>query len=233
MSGVGLLTGPARLYREAAPFRRRFAFALAVSLALHAAAVFGVRAGLGAGSSGGGTVVLKARLVDATDPAATALAPAEPVTSAPDSPVVRPRETQPARADGENKAPRRPSASGALPLNFIQAGYYYLASKVHKPPAAIGDIDFQYPEDSPLRDGMVQARVLINARGSVDDVIVEVSDPAGVFDAAAIKALLTGRFSPGLLHGIPVPTQIEVEVRYKDPGSSTMPGVSIAVKKNN
>ena len=227
-----------RLYREAAPFRRRFAFALAVSLALHAAAVFGVRAGLGTGNTGSGTFVINARLVslqDIADPATLADASLPSVeTAASDNTVARPRDAQaPAKVEGENKARRQASAAGALPLNFIQAGYYYLASKVHQPPVAIGDIDFQYSENSPLRDGMVQARVLINARGSVDDVIVEVSEPPGVFDAAAIKALLTGKFSSGLLHGLPVPTQIEVEVRYKDPGASALPGVNVSVKKNN
>lgn len=238
MDRAWLLALVPRPYREAAPYRRRFAFALAVSLALHAAAMFGLRAGLGAGSAGVGPVALNARLVPLQDMADTAApagaSPPGMETPASDGIAARPRDAQAlARGGGENRPPGRPGAPGALPFNFIQAGYYYLASKVHKPPAAIGDIDFQYPENSPLKDGMVQARVLINARGSVDDVIVEVSEPPGVFDAAAIKSLLTGKFSPGLLHGIPVPTQIAVEVRYMDPGSSTLPGVNIAVKNKN
>ena len=99
-------------------------------------------------------------------------------------------------------------------------------------PTAKGDIVFEYPEDSQLRDGIVQVRVLINAQGTVDDAIVEVADPPGVFDAAAVKALLRAKFSPGSLHGIAVASQLIVEVIYKDPGSSTLPGVNLSVKKN-
>jgi len=80
-----------------------------------------------------------------------------------------------------------------------------------------------------LRNGVVQARVLINARGGVDDAIVVAADPPGVFDAAAVKALLKARFSPGSLHGIAVASQLLVEIRYEDPGSSSLPGVSISV----
>lgn len=233
MATAGALTGPRSWLSEAAPTRRRFAFALALSLALHAVVVVGVRAGRGAGSpatSSPGSV-LTARLVPLEDAAAMPL-PAEstPVDA---TSAITAREAVAAPQPDAVRRPPRPSASGALPLDFIQTGYYYLVSKVHKPPVVQGDINFEYPDNSPLRVGVVQARVLINAKGSVDDAIIEAADPPGVFDAVAIRALLRAKYTPGLLHGIAVPTQLMVEVRYQDPGSNTVPGVNISVKNRN
>lgn len=230
MDRAGLLTGLARIYREAAPFRRRFAFALAASLALHATAIFGVRAGRGdaSGITGVHATTLNARLIlpdDASDRPQSVAATAE-------APVGEPARASAGSGSGNDGKPPRPAASGALPLDIARAGYYYLASRLQVAPTAKGDIVFEYPEDSQLRDGIVQVRVLINAQGTVDDAIVEVADPPGVFDAAAVKALLRAKFSPGSLHGIAVASQLIVEVIYKDPGSSTLPGVNLSVKKN-
>lgn len=232
MATAGALTGSRSWLSETAPTRRRFAFALALSLALHAAVVVGVRAGRGAGSPGervSAGNLLTARLVP-LEAAALQMTPEATPTDSPTRSVSE--SVAPAAADAARK-PRRPLASGTLPLDFIQAGYYYLASKVHKPPVLLGDIHFEYPDNSPLRNGIVQARVLVNARGSVDDAIIETADPPGVFDAVAIRALLAAKYSPGLLHGFAVPTQLMVEVRYLDPGSSTLPGVNISVKQRS
>ena len=96
----------------------------------------------------------------------------------------------------------------------MQTRQYYLASRVHRPPSILKRAEFVYPESIRVQEGAVVARVLINEQGGVDGVVVEVSTPAGIFDATAIEALLQWRFVPGLMHGKPVPTQIAMEVRF-------------------
>ena len=230
MDRAGLLTGLARIYREAAPFRRRFAFALAASLALHATAIFGVRAGRGdaSGITGVHATTLNARLILPSD---TSGPSPQSVTTVAEQATREPIRAS--TASGNDGKPPRPAASGALPLDIARVGYYYLASRLQVAPTAMGNLVFEYPEDSPLRDGIVQVRVLISAQGDVDDAIVEAAAPPGVFDAAAVKALLRAKFWPGSLHGIAVASQLIVEVIFKDPGSSTLPGVSLSVKKSN
>jgi hypothetical protein len=237
MTAARLPTGRSGGFNEAASFRRRFALALALSLALHTAAVFGLRAGRGAGADGSTPgphrVALLARLVAAADQGdETGRVSAESASAASEQALPAPRSTDQGTTAGSSGdgRPRRPAAAGALPLDLARVGYYYLASRLQVPPKALGDIPFEYPEDSPLRIGVVQARVLINVRGGVDDAIVEMADPPGVFDAAAVKALLKARFSPGSLHGIAVASQLLVEISYTDPGSSTLPGVGISVR---
>ena len=61
---------------------------------------------------------------------------------------------------------------------------------------------------------MVVLRVLISERGVVDNVAVVRAEPRGVFDQAAIDAFSKARFSPGLAAGMPVKSQITVEVQF-------------------
>lgn len=207
---------------------RRLLLAIAASIALHATAVATLRAGRGEGSGGGASAAtrLTARLV--TQPQAGLPSPPSSIVAAAEHAI----QDAPAsnRQAGRRDRPPRPAASGTLPLDIVRTGQYYLASRLQVPPRAIGDLLLEYPEDSPLRDGVVVARVLINARGGVDEAIIEAADPPGVFDSAAVRGLLRSRFSPGSLHGIAVASQLLLEVRYRDPGNSTLPGVSISEK---
>jgi len=104
-----------------------------------------------------------------------------------------------------------------MPLDLLRVRDYYLSSRLHKPPAALEPFRFDYPAESTVRDGRVMARILINERGGVDDVIIEKADPPGTFEANTVASLLRARFSPGELHRQPVPSQISVEVRYHNP----------------
>lgn len=232
---AGTLNGSGLRASTAAPTWRRFALALGVSIVFHAVAVFGLRAGIGAGAGPTGNVsMLTAHLVTKHDLGHDQgndirQAPAQVAAVSPDghSTVDRAAQVQPAESA---KGSTRPSGSGTLPFDYLRTGYYYPATHVHKPPSAVGDINFEYPPNSPIRDGMVFAKVLINARGGVDMVVVENAEPAGVFDDVAVRDLLNAKFSPGLMHGIPVPTQLLVEIRYKDPGGNFIPGTSISLK---
>ena len=48
----------------------------------------------------------------------------------------------------------------------------------------------------------------------VDDVAVVRAEPKGVFEQAALEAFRAARFSPGMVLGTPVKSQITVEVEF-------------------
>jgi protein TonB len=64
----------------------------------------------------------------------------------------------------------------------------------------------QYPRDAARTGvtGWVQLEVLVNADGSVRSARVVDAQPRGVFEAAAIAAVLRWKFKPKVLDGKPV-----------------------------
>ena len=74
-----------------------------------------------------------------------------------------------------------------------------------------------FPPRAAVRNGRVRVRVLINEHGVPDEVTVVRAEPEGVFDASAIAAFGQARYSPGLLKGVAVKSQLLLEVEYADP----------------
>ena len=62
--------------------------------------------------------------------------------------------------------------------------------------------------------GKVVLRVLVGVDGSVKDVVVEHSEPAGVFDAVTIDAARQWRFSPAIRDGAPAESWLRVPVNF-------------------
>lgn len=60
--------------------------------------------------------------------------------------------------------------------------------------------------------GRLKLRVYINAAGGIDAVDVLESDPPGVFEAAALKALLASKFLPAMIAGKNVRSQKLLEI---------------------
>lgn len=74
---------------------------------------------------------------------------------------------------------------------------------VDVPPRLLSRVAPHYPpsaEGSGV-EGEVQARILINQQGRVEQVIVLRSRPPGVFDDAATRALYRWRFQPAIFQG--------------------------------
>ena len=71
-----------------------------------------------------------------------------------------------------------------------------------------------YPADKESVAGRVVLLLFINEKGGVDDYRIIESDPPGDFDPSAIEAFLAARFFPGKIAGIPVRSQIKVEILY-------------------
>lgn len=62
--------------------------------------------------------------------------------------------------------------------------------------------------------GKVVLRVLVGVDGSVKDVVVEQSEPAGVFDAVTIDAARQWRFNPAIRDGAPAEGWVRVPVNF-------------------
>jgi TonB family protein len=65
-----------------------------------------------------------------------------------------------------------------------------------------------------MQEGVVALRLLIDDTGKVDNVSVVRSSPTGLFESAAIAAFVSTPFLPALAGGVPVKSQITVEVHF-------------------
>jgi TonB family protein len=92
---------------------------------------------------------------------------------------------------------------------------YKRASELDARPAALGEIQPVPPPGSEAKGGRVVARILINESGEADRVLVEASEPPGLFDASVVTAFGAARYRPGVKAGVPVKSQMRVEVRFE------------------
>jgi len=104
--------------------------------------------------------------------------------------------------------------SGAKPNIAAPGADYHPGSALGTPPRPLGDIEPRYPTNDNLQEGTVVIQILINERGSVDDVIVVRSFPKGIFEAAAVEAFRQAAYSPGKLFGVAVKSQMMIEVKF-------------------
>ena len=112
-------------------------------------------------------------------------------------------------------APSPPSPSSVTPIPALPPAPAYLSGgKLDPGPRPLHDIEPAYPSEAHSREGSVVLRLLINAAGEVDNVAVVRSYPQGLFDASALTAFAQAKFSPGLMLGVPVKSQITIEVEF-------------------
>lgn len=64
-------------------------------------------------------------------------------------------------------------------------------------------------------EGKVEMQFTVNADGRVQDVTVLSSEPADVFDAAAVEAIGAWRFTPARKDGKPVPVQTKQTINFE------------------
>lgn len=91
---------------------------------------------------------------------------------------------------------------------------YLLGATLDPGPVPIGDIEPEYPASANLQEGKVVIRVLISASGQVDNVAVVRAAPPGLFEAAALEAFGKAQFTPARVAGVPIKSQITVEVHF-------------------
>lgn len=90
------------------------------------------------------------------------------------------------------------------------------ADLVDIPPRAIAQGTFRYPP-SAKKDGVkgyVVLSILVNEKGSVDQVQVLESSPPGVFDAAALQGIRSWQFEPAKYRGDVVRVWAKQRIRF-------------------
>jgi protein TonB len=157
------------------------------------------------------------RLLTPPPPSAPDAAPPVPAVAAPPEASARGLEareaTRPGRAPAVGAASAsRPTAAPAPSAPPDSA--YVAASRLDPGPRLIDDVEPVYPVDAGLTEGKVVLRLLIGTTGAVDEVTVVRATPKGVFDAAAVAAWSAARFSPGRMLGVPVKSQVTIEVHF-------------------
>ncbi len=82
---------------------------------------------------------------------------------------------------------------------------------------AISRVPPQYPFRAQRRgiEGWVKVSLLITEKGTVQDVVVVDSEPEGIFDNAAIQAVLKWKFKPRIEEGKAVAVRAEQTVNFK------------------
>jgi protein TonB len=116
----------------------------------------------------------------------------------------------PEKADPKRSTPTVDS----LPATLPPAPNYRAATGLDVSPRALQSIDLEYPQAAGTIEGTVTLRLLISSNGDVDDVAVVSATPPGYFEASALEAFAKAKFSPGYFLGIPVKSQIFIEVGY-------------------
>lgn len=160
----------------------------------------------------------------------------EPVTAAVPQPPSEPADRAPPRAPAAAQSRpveavalaasaalelRQPGAAAAPPampapavVGLPPAPDYAFGAALDPGPQPLGDITPEYPEGTESRSGYVVLRLLINEAGIVDNAAVVRSQPQGLFENSAITAFSAARFSPGRLLGIPVKSQMTIQVDF-------------------
>lgn len=124
-----------------------------------------------------------------------------------------------------------PTAGGALP-GVATATAPAAPAAPAPPPAPAAAVDDSEPLDRhpailtqsrpvyPYRarsrrvEGYVDLQFTVTPHGSVDTVAVVAGQPQGVFEEAAVAAVRTWRFSPGIRDGQPVPVRMQIRIRF-------------------
>jgi periplasmic protein TonB len=209
----------------------RLVLALALSALVHLSLIFGIAA---ARSDARPARTILARLAAAPAPApsgrasrgvpAAALAGAQAVGHTMER-IVRPQH--PADAAIELAEPVADlSPEPALPVHVENARLpeadlplildptWYEAKELDTFPRPLARLEPAYPVAAVGASGEVTLLLKIDERGAVLDASIVRADPEGVFEASALEAVSTARFSPGQKEGQAVRSRIVVKVRF-------------------
>lgn len=84
-------------------------------------------------------------------------------------------------------------------------------------PVALRRAPAQYPEQAKRQgvEGFVELDVLVDAAGNPSDIKVVRSQPSGLFDRAAIRAMMRWKFQPAMRDGQAVPARTRTVMQFK------------------
>jgi protein TonB len=126
----------------------------------------------------------------------------------PDNPPPAPDQT--VAADAPGPMPKQPS------LALLVPDRYFASAEVDQKAEPIDVAPLIYPEEAYLRriPGRVTLRVFLDETGAIDGIDVLAAEPPGMFEQAAVDAVLATRFSPALLFSRPVKNVKTVEIKF-------------------
>lgn len=129
-------------------------------------------------------------------------------------PAAAPEPPRPPAVPEAPAAPRAPDAPPAPPMPAAPAAPPVPAM----PPPA-------YPADAAAagQGGRVVLKLLVGVDGRVKDVVVERSEPAGVFDAETVEAARQWTLKPAMKDGVPVEGWVRVPVDFEAPAPAPAP----------
>ena len=182
----------------------RLAFALAVSTGAHFAVLANapLAPGLSEAALFGGRP-LTARIASAQAlPADTELPSRQP----------EPAPRREPSAIPATAAVQAPAKTAGLP----SAEIYFRGSEVDERAMPLNAVDLVYPEPALAagQAGVVTLRLKIDHQGVLRDASVVDARPSGVFENAALEAVLGLKFRPALRNGVPVGSVKTIEVPF-------------------
>jgi TonB family protein len=197
-------------YRIPARLGRLSAF-LAASAALHVAMLVTVPPSGVAGAPLEGVAVRPA-LHAVLSPAPVAASSAQPQPAEDQS---TPASPNPRPVDVEAKAQTRAGVPGGPELPLPDK--WYTAAELDVRAEPLGEVILDYPEalEGTGIPGRVRLMLYIDERGIVRRMEITESEPARLFDKAAMRAWAQVRFSPAKKGGVPVKSQKLLELDFR------------------
>ncbi len=125
----------------------------------------------------------------------------------------QPRSERPAPKPSAAKTGEPVSPPAGMPGALI----YYRASELDERAIPLNEVDLDYPERalSAGTRGAVTLRLLIDHEGRLRDASVLESRPAGMFENAALEAVMALRFRPAIRNGVAVGSIKIIEVPFE------------------
>ena len=107
-----------------------------------------------------------------------------------------------------------PAARSQAEPGLPPAPAYLSGGRLDPGPRPLQDVEPAFPDEAGQQHGIVVLRLLINEFGVVDQAAVVRSVPKGLFEKSALEAFTAARFSPGMVLGLPVKSQVTIEVEF-------------------
>lgn len=208
---------------------------VALAVAVHAALLFSLRLPTGGGST---VSVVQSVTVRFVMPqvavsklmlsASSTMEPevaSKPEELPPTLPAIKaPSQVPLASASGSGRSAHiavEPTPAISMPVARSQAEpglppapAYLSGGRLDPGPRPLQDVEPTFPDEAGMQQGIVVLRLLINEFGVVDQAAVVRSVPMGLFEKSALEAFAAARFSPGMLLGLPVKSQVTIEVEF-------------------
>jgi protein TonB len=123
----------------------------------------------------------------------------------------------------------RPTFRGPAPLDIsvqidpslfsggpARGDFIFNSGDLDQPPQKLMQTEPVYPYKARQRniEGYVKVKMLVQTDGTVGDVSVLDAQPQGLFESAALKAVPSWRFKPGVIDGQAVPSWVVTTIRF-------------------